>query len=218
MLRTLLAAIATLDADIAEQLQLHPDAFIFQSLPRSGTVRAAAMLAEIGYSQARFPTPDSLAALAGAVPSTRSCGKHRVVTFRWACDKKLRDALVDFAQDSVRANPWADNLYRRHRARARPTPTQPASSRALGWASSGAAGVTASRMTVPDIVLCNAFSRWQLDLGLLIRDLLCRLRPQGSSPCFASAWADAPSPVSPPSDPDHRSKAKHEGRSLTTSP
>jgi transposase len=122
VLRTLLAAIASLEADIAEQLELHPDAFIFQSLPRSDTVRAAAMLAEIGDCRARFPTPESLAALAGAVPSTRSSGKHRVVTFRWACDKKLRDALVDFAQDSVRANPWADSLYRRHRARGKTHP------------------------------------------------------------------------------------------------
>jgi transposase len=122
VLRTLVAAIATLDADIAEQLALHPDAFIFQSLPRSGTLRAAAMLAEIGDCRARFPTPDSLAALAGAVPSTRSSGKHRVVTFRWACHKKLRDALVDFAQDSVRANPWADSLYRRHRAKGKTHP------------------------------------------------------------------------------------------------
>ena len=50
-----------------------------------------------------------------SVPSTRASGQHRVVTFRWTCDKKLRDALVDFAQDSVRASPWADQLYRRHR-------------------------------------------------------------------------------------------------------
>lgn len=122
VLRTLVAEIAVLDAEIAEQLELHPDAFIFQSLPRSGTVRAAAMLAEIGDCRARFPSPDSLAALAGAVPSTRSSGKHRAVTFRWACDKKLRDALVDFAQDSVRANPWADDLYRRHRAHGKTHP------------------------------------------------------------------------------------------------
>jgi transposase len=116
VLRTLLAEIACLDAQIREQLDLHPDGFIFQSLPRSGCVRAAALLAEIGDCRARFPTADSLAALAGAVPSTRNSGKHHVVTFRWACDKKLRDAVVDFAQDSVRANPWADRLYRRHRA------------------------------------------------------------------------------------------------------
>jgi len=116
VLRSLLAEIGQLEAQIAEQLALHPDGFIFQSLPRAGTVRAAALLAEIGDCRARFPTPDALACLAGAVPSTRRSGRYKAVTFRWACDKRLRDALVDFAQDTRRASPWADQLYRRHRA------------------------------------------------------------------------------------------------------
>jgi transposase len=115
VLRVLVAEIAQLETQIREQLAQHPDGPIFRSLPRSGTVRAAALLVEIGDCRARFPSPDMLAGLAGAVPSTRASGQHRVVTFRWTCDKKLRDALVDFAQDSVRASPWADQLYRRHR-------------------------------------------------------------------------------------------------------
>jgi transposase len=115
VLRTLVLEIAELDSHIAEQLALHPDGPIFRSLPRAGTIRAAALLAEIGDCRARFPAPETLAALAGAVPSTRASGQHHAVTFRWACDKKLRAALVDFAQDSVRASPWAEQLYRRHR-------------------------------------------------------------------------------------------------------
>ena len=55
--------------------------------------------------------------LAGAAPSTRQSGKVKVVTFRWAVDKQLRGAVVDFAGDSWQANPWAADLY--HRARAR---------------------------------------------------------------------------------------------------
>lgn len=115
VLRVLVAEIAQLETHIREQLAVHPDGPIFQSLPRAGSVRAAALLVEIGDCRARFPTPETLAALAGAVPSTRASGQHRAVTFRWTCDKKLRDALVDFAQDSVRANAWAEQLYRRHR-------------------------------------------------------------------------------------------------------
>jgi transposase len=115
ILEVLVAEIAELERHIREQLALHPDGPIFRSLPRAGTVRAAGLLVEIGDCRARFPTPAALAALAGAVPSTRASGQQRVVTFRWTCDKKLRDALVDFAQDSVRASPWADQLYRRHR-------------------------------------------------------------------------------------------------------
>jgi transposase len=122
--RALLAALCTLveqikilSEQIDEQFALHADAHIFTSLPRAGTVRAARLLAEIGDCRARFPTPESLACLAGVAPSTRQSGKHRAVSFRWAADKQLRDAVCDFAADSRRANPWAADLYRRAIAR-----------------------------------------------------------------------------------------------------
>ena len=58
-----------------------------------------------------------MACLAGAAPSTRQSGKVKVVAFRWAVDKQLRGAVIDFAGDSHYANPWAADLYRRARAR-----------------------------------------------------------------------------------------------------
>ncbi|SCL14807.1 IS110 family transposase [Micromonospora inyonensis] len=119
-LATLAAIVAQIDAlnqQITEALDLHPDRDIFTSLPRSGTVRAARLLAEIGDARGRFPTPASLACLAGVAPSTRESGKVRIVTFRWAVDKQLRDAVCDFAGDSRHANPWAADLYQRARAR-----------------------------------------------------------------------------------------------------
>jgi transposase len=117
VLRTITAQIEHLAAQISEQLDLHPDEAIFTSLPRSGRVRAARLLAEIGDARGRFPTADSLACLGGVAPSTRQSGKVEVVSFRWGADKQLRDALCDFAGDSRHANPWAADLYRRARAR-----------------------------------------------------------------------------------------------------
>lgn len=117
VLRTLTAQIEALAARIGEQLTVHPDGHIFTSLPRSGSVRAARLLAEIGDARGRFPTPESLACLAGVAPSTRQSGKTRAVTFRWGADKQLRDALCDFAGDSRHANPWAADLYQHARAR-----------------------------------------------------------------------------------------------------
>lgn len=111
VLRTLRAQINELDSRIAELLDAHPDSAIFKSLPRAGTIRAATLLAEIGDCRARFPDPESLAAHSGVTPSTRSSGRHRSVTFRWACDKRLRDALCDFAGDSRHANTWAQHRY-----------------------------------------------------------------------------------------------------------
>jgi transposase len=117
VLTTLGEQIRELSGQIGEQLARHADAHVFTSLPRSGTVRAARLLAEIGDCRARFPTPESLACLAGAAPSTRQSGKLRAVTFRWSCDKQLRDAVTDFAGDSRHASPWAASLYDRARAR-----------------------------------------------------------------------------------------------------
>jgi transposase len=116
-LDTLVEQIKALTEQITEQLDTHTDAHIFTSLPRSGTVRAARLLAEIGDCRARFPTPESLACLAGVAPSTRQSGKMRAVGFRWACDKHLRDAVTNFAGDTRHANPWAADLYNRAIAR-----------------------------------------------------------------------------------------------------
>jgi transposase len=110
-LTTLVEQIKVLSDQISKQLDAHTDAHIFTSLPRSGRVRAARLLSEIGDCRARFPTPEALFCLAGAAPSTRQSGKVRVVSFRWAVDKQLRDAVCDFASDSRQSNPWAAKLY-----------------------------------------------------------------------------------------------------------
>jgi transposase len=116
VLKSLRAQIDELTTRLEELLDAHPDAHIFRSLPRCATIRAATLLAEIGDCRARFPTPESLACLAGVAPSTRASGRHRTVTFRWSSDKKLRDALCDFAGDSWRGNTWAETRYRKLRA------------------------------------------------------------------------------------------------------
>jgi transposase len=101
-----------LEAELVERLEVHADRAVFTSLPKAGRgVRAAALLAEFGDVRARFPDNDCLAALGGAAPVTITSGNHRVVKFRWACDKKLRAALIDFADDSRHASPWAATIY-----------------------------------------------------------------------------------------------------------
>lgn len=117
VLQALITQIAALEADLATQLTTHPDTYIFASLPRVATLRTARLIGEIGDSRGRFPTPDALAALAGVVPSTRQSGRVKNVTFRYACNRQLRDAICDFADGSRHANPWAADVYDRARAR-----------------------------------------------------------------------------------------------------
>lgn len=118
LLTNLRQRIADLDKHIAEALAAHVDGPVFTSLPRSGTVRAATLLAEIGDSRGRYPSEEALAAAAGVSPSTRASGKRlHVVMFRHGCNRRLRQAVVDFADGSRAASPWAQAVYARARAR-----------------------------------------------------------------------------------------------------
>jgi transposase len=112
-----------LTGELTERLEAHADAVVFTSLPRAGRGgRAAALLSEIGDVRQRFPDEEALAALSGVAPVTRASGTHHSVGFRWACDKQLRAALIDFADDSRHASPWAAKVYADALARTRRHP------------------------------------------------------------------------------------------------
>lgn len=113
VLTPLVVQIQQLGAAIAAALARHPDAPLIQALPRSGTITAAQILAELGDDRGRFRSADQLAAEAGVVPVTHASGKHHGVTFRWACNKRLRRALTTLADNSRHASPWAAGLYHR---------------------------------------------------------------------------------------------------------
>ena len=115
VLTALNTAIRDLDRSNAAHLHEHPDGAVFTSLPRAGQVNAAQIRAELAEFDA-YTGPDAIAALAGLVPVTRASGKHRAVSFRWACNKRLRVALTTFADNSRHASPWAADIYRRARA------------------------------------------------------------------------------------------------------
>jgi transposase len=106
-----------LDRSVIARLGEHPDAEIFTSLPRSGQINAAQVLAEWGDSRAAYDGPDAVAALAGATPVTKASGKQHAVHFRWACNKRFRRALTTFADNSRHQSPWAADIYARARAR-----------------------------------------------------------------------------------------------------
>lgn len=116
-LTPLVAEIKKLDGLIAAHLAQHPDGEILRSFPRAGITNAAQILAELGDDRRRFRTHAQLAAEAGIVPVTRASGKHRGVSFRYACNKRLRRALTTWAGNSRHAHPWAADVYRRARER-----------------------------------------------------------------------------------------------------
>jgi transposase len=111
VLRAVVAALKTLSRSVTATLDEHPDAAIFTSLPRSGQINAAQILAEWGDSREAYAGPDSVAALAGVTPVTKESGKHRAVHFRWACNKRFRVAVTTFADNSRHDSDWAAAVY-----------------------------------------------------------------------------------------------------------
>jgi transposase len=111
ILRALNRSIRDLDRSVIAHLGEHPDAEVFRSLPRAGEVNAAQMLAEWGDCREAYDGPEAVAALSGMAPVTRRSGKHTAVSFRWACNKRFRNAMATFADNSRHASPWAAAVY-----------------------------------------------------------------------------------------------------------
>jgi len=121
----LVAALATLTAQVRAleaEIAAHPDAHVFTGLPRTGTLRAARLLAETGDCRPRFPDPESLTGLAGVAPVTRQPGKYSKAGFRRAVSRQPRDAVCGFAGGSRHASPWAAGIYGAARARGKDHP------------------------------------------------------------------------------------------------
>jgi transposase len=116
-LTPLVAQIRELERQIAAAVRAHPDGEIFLSLFKGSTTTAAEMLAEIGDCRARYPTRDALAGDAGQAAVAIESGKRKAACFRWACNKRLRDAFTTLANTSRHWHPWAADHYARAIAR-----------------------------------------------------------------------------------------------------
>jgi transposase len=122
LLTTLLATIADLDEAITTRLAKHPKAHLLARLPRVGQLSHAQLLAELGPILDRTSSADHAAAEAGATPVTRASGKTSSVHFRLAANRRARQALHIFADNSRHSSPWAATLYANARARGKRHP------------------------------------------------------------------------------------------------
>lgn len=109
-------AIKDLDQAITTAVADHPWAPLIADLPRVGTISLAAIIGEVGPLLEHATNADQLAAQVGVVPLTRASGKSHAVVFRYATNKRARQALTFWADNSRRACPWAQALYTQARA------------------------------------------------------------------------------------------------------
>lgn len=112
-LEPIVGQITELSSQIRGAVRAHPDGEVFCSLFRDpkSVVTAAMLIAELGDDRGRYPDAGALAADAGMCPVASESGKRRHASFRWACDKRLRDAFGTLVDASRQHNPWARERY-----------------------------------------------------------------------------------------------------------
>jgi transposase len=113
----LVRQIAALEAKLTASFEQHPSAEILRSLPGLGVVLGARVLAEFGDDPHRYADAKARKNYAGTSPITRASGKSRVVLARYARNRRLADALYQWAFSALTRSPGARELYDTQRAR-----------------------------------------------------------------------------------------------------
>ena len=108
--------IAELETSLAEHFETHPDADIYLSLPGLGVVLGARVLGEFGDDPNRYTDAKSRRNYAGTSPLTVASGKKRAVLARHVRNRRIYDAIDQWAFSSIRISPGARALYDQHRA------------------------------------------------------------------------------------------------------
>jgi transposase len=117
LIAALNAEIDAIEEVVAEHFGRHRDAEIYLSQPGLGTVLSARVLAEFGDDPDRFADAKSRKNYAGTSPITRASGRRRIVLARYARNRRLADALHQWAFCSLKGSPGARGYYRALRSR-----------------------------------------------------------------------------------------------------
>ena len=108
--------IGELETSLAEHFETHPDADIYRSLPGLGVVLGARVLGEFGDDPNRYTDAKSRRNYAGTSPLTVASGKKRAVLARHVRNRRLYDAIDQWAFGAINNSPGARAFYDQHRA------------------------------------------------------------------------------------------------------
>jgi transposase len=108
--------ISELETSLAEHFETHPDADIYLSQPGLGVVLGARVLGEFGDDPNRYTDAKSRKNYAGTSPLTIKSGKKRTVLTRYVRNRRLYDAIDQWAFTALLASPGARAFYDQHRA------------------------------------------------------------------------------------------------------
>ncbi|WP_041314959.1 IS110 family transposase [Mycobacterium sp. JS623] len=108
--------IADLETELATHFETHPDADIYLSLPGLGVVLGARVLGEFGDDPNRYTDAKSRKNYAGTSPLTVASGKKHAVLARHVRNRRLYDAIDQWAFCALSTSPGARVFYGQHRA------------------------------------------------------------------------------------------------------
>jgi Transposase/Transposase IS116/IS110/IS902 family len=108
--------IGELETTLARHFDAHPDADIYRSLPGLGVVLGARVLGEFGDDPNRYTDAKSRKNYAGTSPLTIASGKKRAVLARHVRNRRLYDAIDQWAFCALPASPGARTFYDQRRA------------------------------------------------------------------------------------------------------
>ena len=108
--------ISELEVSLANHFETHPDADIYLSQPGLGVVLGARVLGEFGDDPNRYTDAKSRRNYAGTSPLTIASGKKQAVLARHVRNRRLYDAIDQWAFAALRTSPGARALYDQHRA------------------------------------------------------------------------------------------------------
>ena len=94
----------------------HPDANIVRSLPGLGTILGARVLGEFGDDPNRYTDAKSRRNYAGTSPLTIASGRKRAVLARHVRNRRLYDAIDQWAFTALTKSPGARAFYDQRRA------------------------------------------------------------------------------------------------------
>ncbi len=104
-------AIGELETELATHFDEHPDADIYLSLPGLGVVLGARVLAEFGDDPDRYDTAKSRRNYAGTSPLTIASGKKHAVLARHVRNRRLYDAIDQWAFCAITTSPGCRQFY-----------------------------------------------------------------------------------------------------------
>jgi transposase len=117
LIAALNAEVERLGQVVADHFGRHRDAEAYLSLPGLGVVLGARVLGEFGDDPHRFSDAKARKNYAGTSPITRVSGTRTIVIARYARNRRLGDAVHQWAFCALKGSPGARAYYQRQRAR-----------------------------------------------------------------------------------------------------